>query len=90
VDGSEGSKGRLRRESAAIRHDLSGRRVRGLPEAWGVSQARQFAKLCQRTGLPGELRNIEAAAELAGKLLDPAIRGEADGKRWNPKVHEWK
>lgn len=87
VDGSR-LQARLRRESAA-RHVCLGEAF-GLPEAWGVSQARQFAKLCQRTGLPGELRNIEAAAELAGKLLDPAIRGEADGKRWNPKVHEWK
>ena len=87
VDGS-GFQSRLRREASARRIFLGD--SFGLPKAWGAPQARQYAKRCQRTGLPGELRNIEAAAELAGKLLDPAIRGEADGKRWNPKVHEWK
>jgi hypothetical protein len=60
-----------------------------LPKAWGSSQARQFAKLCQRTGLPEELRAIGAAAELAGRLLDPAIKGIAAGGHWNAEAREW-
>ena len=43
----------------------------------------------QRTGLPEALRSMEAASELAGRLLDPAIRGEAGGSHWNPEAHEW-
>lgn len=76
VDGAR-FQSRLRRESATRRVSLGDAFV--LPEAWGASQARQFAKLCQRTGLPEQLRNIGAAAILVGKLLDPAIRGGAEG-----------
>ena len=86
VDGTR-LQSRLRLESAA-RHISLGDSF-DLPEVWGVSQERQFAKLCQRTGLPEALRAIEAAAELAGKLLNPAIRREAEGKRWNPETREW-
>jgi hypothetical protein len=86
VDGAR-LQARLRREATARRISLGD--SFGLPESWGASQARQFAKLCQRTGLPKALRTIGAAAELARKLLDPAIRWEADGKRWNPKAREW-
>lgn len=86
VDGAK-LQSRLRRESAARRISLG--TALALPEAWGSSQARQFAKLCQGTGLPEALRNMEAASKLAGRLLDPAIRGEADGLRWNPEVRKW-
>ncbi|WP_272867368.1 nucleotidyl transferase AbiEii/AbiGii toxin family protein [Parafannyhessea umbonata] len=86
VDGS-GFQSRLRREASARRIFLGD--SFGLPKAWGAPQARQYAKLCQRTGLPEALRNMEAASELAGRLLDPAIRGEAGGRHWNPEAREW-
>jgi hypothetical protein len=86
VDGSR-LRSRLRRE-AAVRNISLGDSF-GLPKAWGAPQARQFAKLCRGTGLPEALRSMEAASELAGRLLDSAIRGEADGLRWNPEAREW-
>lgn len=86
VDGA-GLQARLRREASVRRVSLGD--AFGLPEAWGASQARQFAKLCQSTGLPEQLRTIGAAAELAGKLIDPAIRDEAEGMAWNPATCEW-
>jgi hypothetical protein len=86
VDGSR-LRSRLRREAAARNISLGD--SFGLPKAWGAPQARQFAKLCQGTGLPEALRSMDAAAKLAGRLLDPAIRGDASGKRWNPEAREW-
>ena len=41
------------------------------------------------TGLPEGLRTIGVASELAGRLLDPAIRGEVSSRYWNPEVCEW-
>lgn len=87
VDGSR-LQSRLRREAGARRISLGN--AFALPEAWGASQARQFARLCRGTGLPGTLREMEAAAELAAALLDPALRGEADGLVWDPAELGWK
>lgn len=86
VDGS-GLQSRLHREASARRISLGG--SFGLPKGWGASQARQFANLCKRTGLPEDLRAMDAASALARRLLDPAIRGEAGGRRWNPEAREW-
>jgi hypothetical protein len=77
----------LRRE-AAIRRISLGEGFEA-PDAWGALQARQFTKLCQRTGLPESLRDISAAAKLAGTLLDPAIREEAEGLAWSPSELKW-
>lgn len=78
-----------------VRHETA---VRGIsldaafrtPEAWGAPQERQFGKLCQMTGLPKSLRRLSAASELAGILLDPAIRGEVEGLTWNSSELRWK
>jgi hypothetical protein len=86
VDGGRLQRG-LRREAAVRRISLGdGFKT---PDAWGAPQARQFSKLCQRTGLPESLRDISAAAKLAGSLLDPAIRGEVEGLAWSPAKLEW-
>lgn len=53
VDGSR-LRSRLHREAAVRRIFLSD--SIDLPEAWGSFQTRQFAKLCERTGLPEDLR----------------------------------
>lgn len=87
VDGGR-LQSRLRREAAVRRIPPPDDTFR-LPEAWGFPQARQFAKLCQMTGLPGSLKNIDAAGELAGMLFGPAIRGKAEGLRWNPSGLKW-
>ena len=87
VDGSR-LQSRLRREAGARHVSLCGGFE--LPESWGASQARQFARLCRDTGLPEALRKMDAAAELAAALLDPAIRGEADGLAWDPAELGWK
>lgn len=86
VDGGRLEKA-LRREAAVRRISLGeGFKV---PDAWGTPQTRQFAKLCQRTGLPEPLRDISAAAGLAGTLLDPAIRGAVEGLAWSPSELKW-
>lgn len=87
VDGAR-LQSRLRCETGARRIAL-GRGFR-LPEARGASQARQFAKLCRDTGLSEALRSMNAVAELAAALFDPAIRGEADGLIWDPAELGWK
>ena len=55
-----------------------------VPEGWGASHEKQFEKLCSETGLPAPLKTIAAAADLAGRLLDPAVRCEAEGMSWSP------
>lgn len=77
----------LRREAAMRRIPLG--RTFSLPAAWGDSEARQYRKLCEHTELPESLRNIVAAGSLASLLLDPVMRGETVGLRWDPIELNW-
>ncbi|QTG74968.1 nucleotidyl transferase AbiEii/AbiGii toxin family protein [Trueperella pecoris] len=77
----------LRRETAV--RGIEYPEVFELPAVWGTSQARQFAKLWEGTGLPSWLKPIEAAYHLASSLLDPVLSAEADGLCWNPAALRW-
>ncbi len=60
-----------------------------LPEEWGASQARQYAKLCTQTGIPARLHGIGEASSLAAKLLNPALEQRCENQRWNHVSLDW-
>lgn len=60
-----------------------------VPDQWGASQARQFGKLCDQTGLPLEFQSLAVAEGIGKDLLDPAINGDVDGKTWEPNSRKW-
>lgn len=78
---------RIARESGARR--LARIEAFALPEEWGVSQARQYAKLCAQTGLPESLHRIEEASALAEKLFGPVLAGAAEGSFWSHATGAW-
>ena len=60
-----------------------------VPREWGLFQGRQFEKLSANTGLPAGLKVMDAAAELAGNLIDPAISASVSGLQWFPEDLKW-
>lgn len=78
----------------AIHRELSARRLGSvetfsMPDEWGFAQDRQFMKLCKQTGLDDSLRSRKDAEALAVTFLEPAIRMNAKGKRWNYRELRW-
>ncbi|WP_216452458.1 nucleotidyl transferase AbiEii/AbiGii toxin family protein [Arcanobacterium phocae] len=60
-----------------------------LPSDWDTLHNRQFKKLCTNTGVPEDLRSMEAATSLAGFLVIPAINSTAIGRHWDPSMLRW-
>ncbi|WP_216402890.1 nucleotidyl transferase AbiEii/AbiGii toxin family protein [Arcanobacterium phocae] len=60
-----------------------------LPSDWDAPHERQFKKLCANTGLPEDLRNMNAASSLAGSLVNPAINSTATGLHWDSSMLKW-
>lgn len=56
-----------------------------VPATWGVG----YAKMSK--GIPhcADFRTVDLAGELAKRLIDPALRGDADGKTWSPDTLAW-
>lgn len=86
VDGTKLQK-LLHREAAVRKITLP--KSFSVPEGWNESHERQFEKLCSQTRLADSLRSIDASAELARNLLDPALLGSADGMKWDPHTMIW-
>lgn len=60
-----------------------------LPPEWDATQERQYAKLVERTGIPQELRCMQAAEALAQQLIDPCLGTPHSHKLWNPTLLQW-
>lgn len=56
-----------------------------VPKNWGDGYARQSRQVphCEN------FRKVEQAAELAAKLINPALDGNANGKKWSPVTLTW-
>lgn len=81
--------------AASTRREACVRKIRlaesfALPEGWEGIYDRQFAKLCAQTGLSDVYSSVVKASDLAAKLFDPALRGEAEGFSWDPERLEWR
>lgn len=55
------------------------------PSTWGVG----YAKLSKSVPYCADYRTVELATTLVGRLIDPALAGEADGKTWLHKAIGW-
>ena len=60
-----------------------------LPEEWGASQARQYAKLCTQTGIPERYRRIEEAQKVAANLFDAPLQLTCGKSHWDRTQLRW-
>ena len=86
IDGNDLQR-RVQREIAVRKLEPMG--AFSLPEEWGASQARQYAKLCAQTGIPKHLHDIEEASKLAARLFDRVLNRYCDGLRWSHTDLDW-
>ena len=86
IDGNDLQR-RVQREIAVRKLEPMG--AFSLPEEWGASQARQYAKLCAQTGIPKHLHDIEKASKLAARLFDCVLNRYCDGLRWSHADLDW-
>jgi hypothetical protein len=56
-----------------------------VPSAWGAG----YAKLSKPVPHCADYRSVGLAADLAKRLIDPALSGYADGKTWSPASLSW-
>ena len=80
VDGKDLQR-RLAREMAVRK--VEGAESFGLPEEWGASQARQYAKLCAQTGIPERYRGMEEARKVAAALFDRPLQLSCEEAHWD-------
>lgn len=86
IDGNDLQR-RAQREIAVRKLEPMG--AFSLPEEWGASQARQYAKLCAQTGIPKQLHDIGEASKLAARLFDCVLNRYCDGLRWSHTDLDW-
>ena len=86
IDGNDLQR-RVQREIAVRKLEPMG--AFSLPEEWGASQARQYAKLCAQTGIPKHLHDIEEASKLAARLFDCVLNRYCDGLQWSHADLDW-
>ena len=86
IDGNDLQR-RVQREIAVRKLEPMG--AFSLPEEWGASQARQYAKLCAQTGIPKHLHDIEEAPKLAARLFDCVLNRYGDGLQWSHADLDW-
>lgn len=56
-----------------------------VPPAWGSG----YAKLSKSVPHCVDYRTVRVAAELVSRLINPALDGQASGKRWSREVQGW-
>lgn len=56
-----------------------------VPSTWGPG----YTKQSQPVPYCADYRTVELAAELAARLIDPALTGEANGKVWSAERLQW-
>lgn len=56
-----------------------------VPGAWGAG----YAKLSKPVPHCAHYRTVDLAADLATRLIDPALSGDADGKTWSHEALSW-
>lgn len=56
-----------------------------VPSAWGAG----YAKLSKPVPHCADYRTVGLAADLAKRLIDPALSGDADGKTWSHETLSW-
>lgn len=56
-----------------------------VPSAWGAGYARLSRPVPHCT----DYRTVALAADLAKRLIDPALSGDADGKTWSHETLSW-
>lgn len=56
-----------------------------VPKSWGAG----YAKLSRSVPYCAEYRTVELASELAARLIDPTLSGDADEKVWSHTVLGW-
>ncbi|CUR55685.1 hypothetical protein NOCA230017 [metagenome] len=56
-----------------------------VPSAWGAG----YAKLNKPVPHCADYRTVGLAADLANRLIDPALSGHADGKTWSHETLSW-
>ena len=86
IDGNDLQR-RVQREIAVRK--LEPMEAFSLPEEWGASQARQYAKLCAQTGIPKQLHDIGEASKLAARLFDRVLNRRCDELRWSHADLDW-
>lgn len=86
VDGTELQR-RLRRELGARGLEVPARF--DVPAEWHGPYEHVYEKLHAQTGLPDEYAAMDDAIALVGRLLDPALAGEADRLAWSHERLAW-
>jgi len=56
-----------------------------VPATWGA----RYAKLSKPVPHCADYRTVDLAADLATRLIDPALSGDAGGKTWSHETLSW-
>jgi hypothetical protein len=56
-----------------------------VPSAWGAG----YAKLSKPVPHCARYHTVGLAADLAKRLIDPALSGDADGRTWSHEMLSW-
>lgn len=60
-----------------------------LPDEWAGTYERLYGRLVSQTVLGESFPTMGDAAEIVGRLFDPALTGVCGGLRWNPETTSW-
>lgn len=60
-----------------------------LPDEWTGTYEKLYGRLVSQTALGESFRSMGDAAEIVGRLFDPALTGACWGMRWNPETTSW-
>jgi hypothetical protein len=81
----DGSQLRVAIATEAARRRMSIERL-VVPATWGAG----YSRLSRTVQHCAEYATVERATELASALIDPAVRGAADGLTWSYETKTWR